>query len=135
MMDKEFILNDESSEDERSNVDSENEDNDGEGKLGISKLLADANYESAGTLVDEDKDGICVSDYMDLINPDIDSILDAVVADLRMPYMPSDFQRVTVNALGQLKNVVLVSLTGSGKMNVPLLATQVLKKKLNKGSI
>ena len=38
-------------------------------KLGISKVLADRNYEAAGTEVDEVKDGICVDDHTELIVP------------------------------------------------------------------
>ena len=34
-------------------------------------------------------------------------------------------------SIGQMKNLILVSPTGSGKMNVPLLATLVLRRKLN----
>ena len=47
-----------------------------------------------------------------------------------MPYLPTDFQRLSINALGQQKNVVLVSPTGSGKMNVPLLSILVLREQL-----
>ena len=54
-----------------------------------------------------------------------------------MSHQPAEFQRVAVNALGEQINVILVSptATGSGKMNVPLHATLVLREKLqnNKG--
>ena len=66
-----------------------------------------------------------------MMNPEIDAVLDRIVKDLEMPCMPSEFQRVAVNTLGDMKNVILCSPTGSGKMNVPLLATLVLREKLN----
>ena len=69
---------------------------------------------------------------MEIMNEDIDKILDQVVNDCGMVYSPAEFQRVAVNALGSLRNVILISPTGSGKMNVPLLATLVLRKILNK---
>ena len=67
-----------------------------------------------------------------MMDPVIDLMLDEIVLKLEMPYQPADFQRVAVNALGQMKSVVLVSPTGSGKMNVPLLAIEVLRKQLKK---
>ena len=99
-------------------------------KLDISKILADGNYDAAGTEVDEVKDGICIDDHRELIVPEVNSKLDDIVSKLKMPYLPTDFQRLSINALGQQKNVVLVSPTGSGKMNVPLLATLVLREQL-----
>ena len=116
-------------------VDSDDEIGIGSERLGITKALADANYEYAGEEVDEEDDQISVDKFNYLIDREIDSFLDTVVAEKQMPYTPSDFQRVTVNALGQMKNVVLVSPTGSGKMNVPLLATLVLRKKLDKAKV
>ena len=99
--------------------------------LDISESLADQNYEAAGTEVEEEVDQISIEKNKHLINQEVDSILDDIVTNLKMPYRPSEFQRVSVNALGQQKNVVLVSPTGSGKMNVALLATLVLREKLN----
>ena len=100
-------------------------------KLGISAAQAEANLAAAGTVVDEEGDRITIAGNLDLMNPETDAVLDRIVKDLEMPYMPSDFQRVAVNALGDMKNVILCSPTGSGKMNVPLLATLVLREKLN----
>ena len=65
-----------------------------------------------------------------MIDPEADMMLDEIVSRLKMPYTPADFQRVSVNALAKQKNVVLVSPTGSGKLNVPLLATLVLREQL-----
>ena len=101
-------------------------------KLGISSVLADANYSAAGTEVEEEPEQITVAKFGDLISAKVDGVLDEVVKECNMKYQPSEMQRVSVNALGTLKNVVLISPTGSGKMNVPLLATLVLRKILNK---
>ena len=99
-------------------------------KLDISVSQAKANYEMAGTEVEEEEDRITVAGNEDLMNPEVNEILDKVVEDTKMAYTPAEFQRVTINALGGMNNVVLVSPTGSGKMNVPLLSTLVLRKKL-----
>ena len=99
-------------------------------KLDISVSQAKANYEMAGTEVEEEEDRITVAGNGDLMNPEVNEILDKVVEDTKMAYKPAEFQRVTINALGGMNNVVLVSPTGSGKMNVPLLSTLVLRKKL-----
>ena len=99
-------------------------------KLDISVSQAKANYEMAGTEVEEEEDRITVAGNGDLMNPEVNEILDKVVEDTKMAYTPAEFQRVTINALGGMNNVVLVSPTGSGKMNVPLLSTLVLREKL-----
>ena len=98
-------------------------------RLDISEEQADSNLNSAGTEVEEEKDRISVEKYKHLIVTEIDECLDNIVEELSMPYKTSEFQRISVNALAQMKNVVLVSPTGSGKMNVPL---QVLRHMLNK---
>ena len=61
----------------------------------------------------------------------MDEVLDRIVSELNLPYKPSEFQRVAVNTLGMQNNLVLVSPTGSGKMDVPLLAALVLRERLN----
>ena len=50
----------------------------------------------------------------------MDEVLDRIVSELNLPYKPSEFHRVAVNTLGMQNNLVLVSPTGSGKMDVPL---------------
>ena len=101
-------------------------------KLDISQEQADKNYEAAGREVNEEEERIRIGDYQNEIDPDVDSKLDEIVARLKMPYLPANFQRVAINALVQLKNVVLISPTGSGKMNVPLLASLLLREQLDK---
>ena len=112
------------------NCECEDPGNNSEMKLGISFAQAKANYDVAGTEVKEERDCITVAGNSDLMDPDTDAILDKIVEDIKMQYKPAEFQRVAVNALGQMMNVILVSPCGSGKMNVPLLATLVLREKL-----
>ena len=100
-------------------------------RLGINESLARANYEAAGTEVDEELDRITVAGNLQLLNKDVDEILDRIVTELDLPYKPSEFQRVAVNTLGNQHNLVLISPTGSGKMDVPLLAALVLRERLN----
>ena len=106
------------------------DDGNDEFRLGITAVQAKANYDIAGTEVEEEKDGITIQDNADLMNYEVNNILNEVVQEIQMPYQPAEFQRVAINALGGMKNVVLVSPTGSGKMNVPLLSTLVLRKVL-----
>ena len=113
-----YIFNEEYQEEEESG-DSDNgvseheaEDEVFQLNLGISEELAKANYEAAGMEVEEEPETITIAGNAHLINPEVDSILQRVVEDLDMPYKPTDFQRVAVNALGDQKNVILVSPTG-----------------------
>ena len=99
-------------------------------KLGITEAQASANYLEAGTEVDEEEDGINLAEHSDLIIPEIDEILDKIVLEKALPYKLSDFQRVAINTTCNLKNLVLVSPTGSGKMDVPLLSALVLRERL-----
>ena len=99
-------------------------------KLGITEAQAKANYLAAGIEVVEEEDGISVAGNSDLINEEVEEILNRIVGELDLPYQPSDFQRVAINTLGMLKHLVLISPTGSGKMDVPLLASLVLRERL-----
>ena len=65
---------------------------------------------------------------MNLMDEEANAVLDELVSHLQLPYQLAEFQRVTINALAQKQNVILVSPTGSGKMSIPLLATQVLRR-------
>ena len=96
--------------------------------LGITEDQARMNYVAAGKEVLEETDGITVAGNADLIDPEIDSVLNRIVKELDLPYQPSDFQRVSVNTLSKLNHLILISPTGSGKMDVPLLATLVLRE-------
>ena len=99
-------------------------------RLGISNALARENYAAAGEEIEEERDGITLEDNLHYITEEVDSILDNIVRDLSLPYKLADFQRIAVNVLGSKKNLILVSPTGSGKMNVPLLSVLVLREKM-----
>ena len=99
-------------------------------KLGISKSQADKNYFAAGTEVEEEEDAIKLSDYCDLVDHEIDGYLEKIVNDLELPYKLRDFQRLAIHTICSLKNLILVSPTGSGKMDVPLLSALVLRERL-----
>ena len=120
--DLEYDLSDEDTEEEEVEEDLD--------VLDISEKQAVANLNAAGSQVTEESDRISVKNNRELMDPMVDKCLDDVVSKLAMPYAPSEFQRVSVNALGQQKNVILVSPTGSGKMNVPLLAILVLRERM-----
>ena len=100
-------------------------------KLAITEALAKRNYIDAGEEIKEEPDKITVAGNAGLMNYKVDLILDKLVNKLDLPYKPSDFQRVAVNTLCCQKNLVLVSPTGSGKMDVPLLSVLVMREKLN----
>ena len=98
--------------------------------MGISLVQARANYDNAGVEVQEEPEGITVADNADLMDSATNSILDEILEGIKLPYIVADFQRVAINILGQMKSLVLVSPTGSGKMTIPLLASLVLRRKL-----
>ena len=100
-------------------------------KLDISEEHAQRNYANAGMEVIEEAETITVQKYQHLMDSRVNGVLDDVVGKLGLPYRLVEFQRVAINALGQGLNVVLVSPTGSGKMNVALLATLVLRQVLD----
>ena len=91
-------------------------------RLDISKEQAKANYMSAGTVVEEEEDQITIEGNRNLISEEVENILDKIVEEINLPYRPSPFQRIAINTLGELNNLILVSPTGSGKMDVPLLS-------------
>ena len=69
-------------------------------KLDISIDQARRNLNAAGKLVDEDEDGIKLSDNSCLMNDKVNEILDKITADIDLPYEISYFQRLSINALG-----------------------------------
>ena len=79
-------------------------------------------YEQAGELVEEEENQISLTKYNHLLNDEVASILQNVLDENPLPYALQDFQKLALHALGSLKNVILVSPTGSGKMIVNYLA-------------
>ena len=98
--------------------------------LDITVSQANKNYNWAGIEVDEEEESITLAKNAHLIDTETESILDSIVDKIQLKYKPAQFQRVAINALASLKNVILLSPTGSGKMSIPLLTTLVLRRKL-----
>ena len=86
-------------------VDSSLNLNDG---LHISNEMALRNYENAGVEVLEEPESILIKNHEYLMEASINSLLDGIVQKIGMQYQPVDFQRLAINALGQLKNVILL---------------------------
>ena len=82
----------------------------------ISQSEVKNNYRQAGTFISEDKDTISLDKHADMIDHTCAAILDKVQEDLSLPYDLSDFQKLSINMLMQLKDLVLISPTGSGKV-------------------
>ena len=99
-----------------------------EGGLGITGELAAANYEYAGTRVEEIPERITIEDNLKHIDPRVDAALDEVDRELALPYQTAPFQRVVINLLGAGTSVVLVSECGSGKMDCATKGILVMRK-------
>ena len=119
-------------------TDKESEDGDSESglecedlDLSISSRLAQANLKASGSLVPEDTDQITIEKNMHLMTDEVTDLLEKTLDEVKPPYQLAEFQQVAINVLGQMKNLILVSPTGSGKMTVPLLAVLVLRLKLD----
>ena len=104
------------------------EENVQEVKLSITEDLARKNYVRAGEEVEEEPDKISVAANTHLMNQDVNVVLDKMLSKLNLPYEPSEFQRLGVNVVGSQRNLILVSPTGSGKMDVPFLSVLVLRE-------
>ena len=76
----------------------------------------------AGEVVEEEENQISIARNEYLLNDKVGSILQSVLEENPLPYALQDFQKLALHALGSLKNVILVSPTGSGKMIVNYLA-------------
>jgi superfamily II DNA helicase RecQ len=67
-------------------------------------------------------------DFKDVMDPEVLSQFEELVAELELPYKPVVFQRVGAVALGSGHNVVMVIGTGEGKMTVPLLSALLARR-------
>ena len=87
-------------------------------------------YEKAGevTIVEDDK--ISLERHSEVLSDEVADILDKVLEENPLPFELADFQTLAIHALGSMRNVILISPTGSGKMLVAYLAILVLQKKL-----
>ena len=98
----------------------------------ISREKADMLYEKAGELVAEDAEQITIEKYQHLLCDKVHCIIQEVLQENNVGFELQEFQMLTLHCLGNLKNVVLVCGTGSGKMICSYLGTLVLRKVFGK---
>ena len=82
----------------------------------------DSQYEKAGEIVEEEENQISIASNCHLLSDPVALILEAVLEEKPLGFVLQDFQKLCLHAIGCLKNVVLVSPTGTGKMIVAYLA-------------
>ena len=93
--------------------------------------IAEHLYEMAGTSIPEDPEELKLENYNHLLKDSVHVIIQEVLSEHPLPFKLQDFQLLTLHCLGSLKNVVLVSPTGSGKMLCSFYGILVLQKVLN----
>ena len=96
----------------------------------LSKEQANELYERAGSLIKEDPEEITLEKYNYLFKDSIHNIVMEVLDENPLPFKLQNFQLLTLYCIGSLKNVILVSPTGTGKMICANLAVKVLQKVL-----
>ena len=94
----------------------------------ITKEKAEDQYEKAGTLIPEDPEEITINEHTHLLNDSVMLIVREVLDETPLPFKLQDFQLLTLYCLGSLKNVILISPTGTGKMICAYLGVKVLQK-------
>ena len=83
----------------------------------ITKEDATNNYKEAGRLVPEEEDPISMEDYPEIMkSSQVTPVLQKILQGLALPYDLSDFQKLALHTLLQLKDLILISPTGSGKV-------------------
>ena len=83
--------------------------------LTFSKVTATENYENAGAVIPEDAEQITLEKFQHLFSDSVHLIIQEVLREHPVPFKLQQFQLITLHALGSLKNVILLSPTGSGK--------------------
>ena len=78
-------------------------------------------YEGAGTIVAAERDQISLTNHGHLLTDEVANFLAEVLAENPLPFEVADFQKLAVHAIGSLKNVVLISPTGSGKHSIRMV--------------
>ena len=95
----------------------EESQNDGDFGLDITEAQAEYNYNLAGTEVPEPTDQISVLKYQSLLlNDQVHQKIMEVLSETNLAFKLADFQLVSLHVLGNQRNLILVSPTGSGKM-------------------
>ena len=96
-------------------------------ELYISKEHAAKNYGEAGSRMSIEEDNIKITNFEHLITVKAQAALDEVDARLGLPYETAPFQRIAINAAVGHKNVVLIKECGSGKLDVALKGSLVMR--------
>ena len=117
-----------SEESEEEEVEEEEEEVESSVDLSISAARAAANYREAGTRMEEEPEKLKVVDFAEHIDPEVEKVLADIDDKLDLPYSTADFQRVVLNCVGKRKSVVLVVECGSGKMDVALKGSLVMRE-------
>ena len=86
------------------------------------KVVADDLYEMAGELVEEEESQITLAKYDFLLSDEVAISIQQVLEENPLPFKLQNWQLLSLHALGSLKNVILVSPTGTGKMIIAYLA-------------
>ena len=87
---------------------------DTEGEFGISQEKADWLLDQAGDLIEEDPEQITIRKNEHLLSDPVHKIIEEVLQENPIGFPLQDFQLLTLHCLGSLKNVALLSPTGSG---------------------
>ena len=96
-------------------------------ELYITEHHAKWNYNIAGSKMSVEEDSIKIEDFQDFITMRAEAALDEVDSRLGLPYETAPFQRIAINAAVEHKNVVLVKECGSGKLDVALKGSLVMR--------
>ena len=99
---------------------------------GISADKAKLLLEQAGDLKEEDPEQITIRNHEHLLCDQVHIIIQEVLQENPVGFKLQDFQLLSLHCLGSLKNVVLLSPTGSGKMLCAYYGTLVLRKVFEK---
>ena len=84
-------------------------------------------YDQVGDIIGSVRDN---GNSFGLPEDDVTSLIEEVLREHPLPFELADFQKKALYELGHLKNVILISPTGSGKMVVAYLAILLLQKRL-----
>ena len=100
-------------------------------KLDITQAEADANYDLAGGEVEEPPDQISIVKHQQLLlNDKVHRHIMEVLEEMKITFQLADFQMISLHVIGNHRNLVLLSPTGSGKMMVILAGTLLMRKVL-----
>ena len=108
-----------SSSDEEDNINPVSYDSGDGDSLAITEEAADQNYEGAGLEVPEEPDQLSLENNSNLLCDKVNSYIMELLDEIQLPFMKlADFQLLSLHVLGSKKNLVLISPTGSGKVEI-----------------